>query len=87
MIGLLSAINPGDEIFKKGYSPNPAYQKPSEVKNIPNNNGFFDGLNTLNAKDLAVRNSLHFLSKRERAQMNLDRYKLREQQSIEKRKR
>ena len=46
---------------------------------IPNKNGFFDNLEVLSAKELRKKGSINFLSKRERAQFELDRIIEREQ--------
>ena len=46
---------------------------------VKNKDGFFDNLEMLSAKELRKKSSINFLSKRERAQFQLDRILEREQ--------
>ena len=46
MLGLLSNLNPGHEVFQKGYLPPPVVvpQQQAPTETVANHGGFFDGL-------------------------------------------
>ena len=81
MIGLLGFMNPGDDIFKKGYKPPPKdFNNAMQMQGkFPVREGFFDGLEVLSSKDLRKKTSVSFLSKKQKLEMQLARIQEREQ--------
>ena len=72
MLELLGILNPGDDIFKKGYKPpTKNFNTATRIatQNFPIREGFFDGLEVLSAKDLRKKSSISFVSKKERLQI------------------
>ena len=70
MLGILGILDPDNAIFKKGYKPpgkNPVLQKQEEQ--FPVRPGFFDGLEVLNPKQMRVKSSISFMTKKQRLEL------------------
>ena len=50
LLGLLALLAPDNEVFVKGYMPPHRMRAEVEAQMIDNNDGFFNGLHTLNSK-------------------------------------
>ena len=84
MLELLGFMNPGDDIFKKGYKPPPKHFNNAvnmQAQKFPIREGFLDGLEVLSGKDLRKKSSINFLTKKQRLEMQLARIQEREQKN------
>ena len=76
MLQLISAMDPGNDIFKKDYvRPRPVIENPilNLGKTVPNVGGFFNGLPISSARHVRGRGRMNFVPKEIQKKIKLER--------------